>query len=224
MKVIIFGATGMIGQAILCQCLIDSEITEIQTIGRTPTKIQEPKIHELIHQDLYNYEGLEDKLSGFDACFFCLGTTSAGKVEAEYEHITYDLTLSAATILSELNPQMTFIYISADGADTTEKSTIMWAKIRGKIENVLFRLPFKAVYIFRPGIIQPKHGIQSKTKAYRLFYSLAKPILPILRFLLPNYVATTESIGRAMLLVAKHGYENKILKSRDFEKIFNHYK
>jgi len=219
MKVILFGATGMLGQAVLRESLLDPDITQVQSIGRNRTGLLDPKFNEVIVKDLLDYTSVEKELVGFDACFFCLGTSSAGKNEAEYTRITHDFTLAAAETLSRLNPQMTFVYISGEGADSSEKSKTMWARVRGKTENDLFRLPFKAVYVFRPGVIQPLHGIQSKTASYRLFYSVAKPLLPLFRFAFPGLISTTETVGRSMLSVAKKGAEKKILKARDFEKL-----
>ena len=219
MKVILFGATGMVGQGVLKECLLDPKIESVLSVGRSPTGVVHPKLKELNHQDLANYQGLDTHLTGLDACFFCLGTPSSGKTETEYRRVTYDFTIAAAETLSRLNPQMVFIYVSGEGADSSEKSRTMWARVRGKTENALLRMPFKAVYIFRPGLIQPLDGIQSKTKAYRLFYNAAKPLLPIFRWAFPGLISTTEYIGRAMILVAMRGYEKTILKTSDFNKI-----
>jgi len=220
MKVILFGATGMVGQGVLRECQNSMEVTDILTVGRTAVETKSQKVRNLVHADLWNYSAIERELSGFDACFFCLGTTAAGKSESEYQHITYGLTLAAATTLSRLNPQMTFVYVSGEGADSTEKGNVMWARVRGATENALLSLPFKGAYVFRPGIIQPLHGIESKTKAYRLFYCLAKPVLPLMRSLFPNAISTTEQIGKAMIQVAKSGAERRVLKPRDFEKLY----
>jgi uncharacterized protein YbjT (DUF2867 family) len=218
-NILVFGATGMVGQGVLRECLEDPDVKSVSSIGRTPTGVTHHKFQEIILGDLWDYTPVESKLSGFDACFFCLGTPSAGKSEVEYRHVTYDLTLTAAATLSRLNPQMTFIYVSGEGADSSEKSRVMWARVRGQTENALFRLPFKAVYVFRPGIIQPLHQIQSKTATYRIFYRLAKPILPVLRRTFPNHVSSTEQIGRAMLAVSKKGASKKILRTPDFNQI-----
>jgi uncharacterized protein YbjT (DUF2867 family) len=172
------------------------------------------KLHEILLSDLSNYAGIEPRLSASDACFFTLGVSSAGMKEADYEHITYELTLAAAEALSRLNPGTTFIYVSGAGTDSTEKGRVMWARVKGRTENALLRLPLKA-YMFRPGIIQPLDGIQSKTRAYRVLYGLAKPLLPILGHALPNQVLTTREIGQAMLAVARRGYDKRILETRD---------
>src|SRR5712692_2014898 len=233
MKILLFGATGMVGQGVLRECLLDPDVSLVQTIGRTPTGVQNSKLREVIHKDLWNYGSIEANLSGFDACFFCLGTTSSGMNEADYTRVTYDLTLAAAQTLSRLNPQMTFfyvsgegdkshltfVYVSGEGADSSEKGRTMWARVRGKTENALLRLPFKAAYVFRPGFIQPLNGVRSKTPSYRILYSLSKPLMPILSLVFPKMITTTARLGRAMLAVAKNGAEKKILRTPDFDKL-----
>src|SRR6202045_523707 len=154
MNVMLFGATGMVGQGVMRECLLDPEVHLLQTVGRTATGAQDAKLREVVHHDLWRYESLEAKLSGFDACFFCLGGTSSGMTEENYERVTYGITIAAAEMLSRLNPQMTFIYVSGTGTDSSERGRIMWARVKGKTENVLPRLPFKAAYMFRPGIIE----------------------------------------------------------------------
>ena len=205
MNVLLFGATGMVGQGALRECLLADDVARVQTIGRTATGQQHPKLRELIHRDLFDYSAIEADLMNFDACFFCIGVTSSGMSEDEYTRFTHDLTVAAAQTLTRLNPQMTFVYISGAGADSSETSKTMWARVRGRTENALQGLSFKAVYVFRPGIIQPLHGIRSKTDAYRWFYTLAWPVLPLLRRLLPNTVLSTQIVGRAMLAVARRG-------------------
>ena len=187
----------------------------VKTIGRTPTGVQHPKLREIVHADLFHYAGIEAELNGLDACFFCLGVSSAGMSEKQYENLTYTLTLAAAETLSRLNPAMTFIYVSGAGTDSTEKGRVMWARIKGKTENALLRLPFKGAYMFRPGVIQPVHGERSKTAAYRIAYAISKPVLPLLRLLFPRSILTTEEIGRAMIHVAKQGAPKKILETAD---------
>jgi uncharacterized protein YbjT (DUF2867 family) len=163
---------------------------------------------------------VEAELTGFGACFFSLGVSSAGMNEADYERITYGLTLSAAQTLSRLNPGMTFIYVSGAGTDSTEHGRVMWARIKGRTENALLRLPLQA-YMFRPGMIEPLDGIQSKTRAYRVLYMIAKPLLPLLRWALPNQVLSTREIGQAMLAVARRGYEKRILETGDLRRLAN---
>lgn len=215
MKILILGATGMVGQGVLRECLLADDVALVQTLGRTGTGQQHPRLRELVHADLFDCRAIEPELSGFDACFFCIGVASSGMGEAEYTHLTYDLTLGVAQTLARLNPQMTFVYVSGVGADSSETSTTMWKRVRGRLENALQRLPFKAVYVFRPGIIQPLHGIRSKTDSYRWFYRLSRPLLPLLRALLPNTVLSTEIVGRAMLAVARHGAPKPVLEAAD---------
>jgi uncharacterized protein YbjT (DUF2867 family) len=215
MNVIIFGATGMVGQAALRECLLDPEVKLVLSIVRKATGQRDAKLRELVHSDLFDYSGIQTELTGFDACFFCIGVTSAGMSEAQYTRVTHDLTLAAATTLAKLNPSMTFIYVSGAGTDSTEHGRTMWARVKGKTENDILKLPFKAAYMFRPGFIQPLHGIVSKTTSYRIFYSAVKPFLPLMRKIFPTQIGTTEQIGRAMLLVVKHGFPRPVLESKD---------
>jgi uncharacterized protein YbjT (DUF2867 family) len=215
MNVILFGATGMVGQGILRECLLDPDVEQVLPIVRTPSGQPHAKLRELIHADFFDYSAIEPQLTGFDACFFSLGVSSAGMDEAKYKHLTYDLTLGAATTLAKLNPQMTFLYVSGAGTDSTERGRSMWARVKGKTENDLLKLPFRAAYMFRPGLIQPLHGIRSKTKLYQTFYTILNPILPLFKSAFPQLATTTEQLGRAMLQVAKHGYPKPILESKD---------
>ena len=205
----------MVGQGVLRECLLDPDVQQVLSIVRTPTNQQHPKLRELVHTDFFDYSGIESQLTGFDACLFSLGVSSAGMDEAKYTHLTYDLTLAVARTLARLNPNMTFIYISGAGTDSTERGRIMWARIKGRTENELLKLPFKSAYMFRPGFIQPLHGIRSKTRLYQALYTALNPILPLLRSAFPKYVTTTEQLGRAMLKVAKQGYPRPILESKD---------
>ncbi len=218
MKVLIFGATGMVGQGVLRECLRDSEVEQVATVGRSATGVQHPRLREIVHRDMSNLVGIEADLAGFDACFFCLGVSSSGMKQADYERITYGFTLAAAETLSGLNPGMTFIYVSGAGTDSSEQGRIMWARVKGRTENALLRLPLDA-YMFRPGLIEPLDGIRSKTPAYRVLYTLAKPLLPLLRRALPNQVITTQEIGRGMLAVARRGYAKRILETKDIRAV-----
>ena len=216
MKVLLFGATGMVGQGVLRECLLDPEVERVQTVGRSSTGIHHPKLHETVHRDLSNYAGIEAELSGFDACFFSLGVSSAGMKAEDYERITYGITMAAAETLCRLNPQMRFFYVSGAGTDSTEQGRSMWARVKGKTENALLRLPFAAAYMFRPGLIAPMHGERPKAAVYQAFYTIAKPLLALLRRTFPDYVLTTEEIGQAMLIVARHRYlQNVLLEIRD---------
>jgi uncharacterized protein YbjT (DUF2867 family) len=215
MNVILFGATGMVGQGVLRECLLDPQVHQILSIVRTPSSQQHPKLRELLHTNFFDYSAIEPQLTGFDACFFCLGISSAGMDEAQYTHLTHDLTLAAATTLARLNPNMVFIYVSGAGTDSTGRGRIMWARVKGKTENDLLKLPFRTAYMFRPGFIQPLHGIRSKTKLYQFFYTALNPILPLLKSAFPKSIITTEELGRAMLNVARHGYPKPILETAD---------
>jgi uncharacterized protein YbjT (DUF2867 family) len=219
MKVLIFGATGMVGQGVLRECLLDPEVPLVVTVGRTATGVSNSKLRDIVHPDLWHYEAIERDLAGFDACFFCLGVSSTGMNEADYAKVTYGITLAAAEVLCRLNPRMTFIYVSGAGTDSSEHGRSMWARVKGRTENVLLRLPFAAAYMFRPGGIEPVHGAKSKTRAYRIFYAVAKPLLPLLRRAFPNYILTTEEIGLAMLAVARHGYAKRILETTDIRAV-----
>jgi uncharacterized protein YbjT (DUF2867 family) len=214
MKVLIFGATGMVGQGVLRECLLASDVDLVVTIGRTATGQQNPKLREIVRPDLFDYSSIENQLSSFDACFFCLGITSFRMKEADYTRITYTLTMVAAETLSRLNPQMTFIYVSGVGTDSSEHGRSMWARVKGRTENSLLRL-FKAAYVFRPGLIVAVHGIRSKTTMYRVFYALGRPVFPLLRRAFPNQVLTTEDIGRSMLNAVRRGYPKRVLEPPD---------
>jgi uncharacterized protein YbjT (DUF2867 family) len=219
MKVILFGATGMVGQGVLKACLADPQISEVLSIVRRVSGLHHDKFREIEHQDFTAFESLEKELTGFDACFFCLGVSSAGMTEAAYRYVTYDFTLAAAQILARLNPSMTFIYVSGEGTDETEKGRVMWARVKGETENALSRLPFKAAYLFRPGYIQPLDGIVSNQKIYRLVYAVMAPLFPLWKRLFPKFVTTTRQIGLAMILVAKQGAPKKILATADINQI-----
>jgi len=212
--VILFGATGMVGQGVLREALLDPEVGRVLTIGRNATGQQHPKLRELVLADLFDYSAIESQLAGFDACIFTLGVSAAGMTEEAYLHLTYDLTLAAAKTLARLNPDLVFVYVSGQGTDSTEHGRMMWARVKGRTENALLRL-FERAVMFRPGFIQPLHGIRSKTKAYQLFYTILGPLLPLLRRLFPRRITTTEALGKAMLQVAKHGSPKRVLEMAD---------
>jgi uncharacterized protein YbjT (DUF2867 family) len=219
MKVILFGATGMVGQGVLRECLLDSAVEAVVSIRRGSQGERDTKLRELVHVDFLDFSAIEDQLSGFDACFFCLGVSSAGMAEHDYESITHGFALAAAHTLVALNPNMTFIYVSGAGTDSTERGRSMGARVKGKTENELLRLGFRGAYMFRPGLIVPLHGIQSKTTVYRVFYTLLSPLLPFLYRNFPKYVTTTEQIGRAMIGVAQYGWPKQVLETYDINQV-----
>ena len=194
-------------------------VDQVLSVVREPTGVRHPKLEEIVHRDFFDYSGLEGKLVGLDACFFCLGVSAAGMREEEYRRWTFDLTLAAARTLAARNPQMTFVYVSGAGTDSSEAGRTMWARVKGKTENALLRLPFRAAYMLRPAVIAPMHGERSKTRLYRVFYRLAAPALPLLRRLFPGSVTTTEQMGRAMIAVARRGAPKPILENRDINRM-----
>jgi uncharacterized protein YbjT (DUF2867 family) len=221
-NVLLFGATGMVGQGVLRECLQAADVARVLAIGRTPSGQRHPRLHELVHADLFDYGAIGERFDDIDACFFCVGVTSSRMSEADYTRLTYDLTLAAATALAARNPRMVFVYVSGAGADSSETSTTMWERVRGKTENALLALPFRGVYIFRPGMIEPLDGIKSKTTAYRIFYTLMKPVLPLLRAAMPKHVLTTRQVGQAMLAVVRSGARKRVLESADIGPLGRH--
>ena len=215
MNVILFGATGMIGQGVLRECLLDPDVTRVLSVARSSTGQHDDKLRELLHEDFTNFSAVERELTGYDACFFCLGVSSAGLTEADYARVTYDFTLAAARLLAKANPEMTFIYVSGAGTDSSEKGRSMWARVKGRTENALLALPFKAKFMFRLGFIQPMHGIVSKTRLYRVLYAAIAPLVPLLKAAFPSAITTTERVGRAMLALAKRGGGKTLLENAD---------
>jgi uncharacterized protein YbjT (DUF2867 family) len=215
MKVILFGATGMVGQGVLRECLLDSDVEGVLVVGRSAIVQQHEKLNQIVVKDLTDLSSVESKLCGYDACFFCLGVSSVGMSEDDYRRVTYDLTSNVAATLVRLSPKMTFIYVSGAGTDSTEHGRVMWARIKGKTENALLAMPFNAAYMFRPGYIQPMHGIRTKTRLYGAIYAIVAPLYPVLKTIFPRHVTTTEQLGRAMLSVAKTGFRKQVLESSD---------
>ena len=219
MKAILFGATGMVGQGVLRECLLDPDVTAVLAIGRSLSGQSHAKLREVRHDNFLDFSTIESQLAGYDACFFCLGVTSLGLTEERYRHLTYDMTLAAATPLARLNPGMVFIYVTGAGTDSTEQGRVMWARVKGKTENDLLKLPFKAAYMFRPAAIQPLHGVRSKTAWVQAIYVVTAPLLTLLNKMAPKYVTTTEQVGRAMIKVAKQGYPKSVLESEDINRV-----
>ena len=214
-KVILFGATGMVGEGVLHESLKHADVESVLSVSRRPCNVQDPKLKELIHNDFFNYAAIERNLGGHDACFFCLGTTSVGKNEQDYTRLTYDLTMSAASALSRLNPRMTFCYVSGAGTDSTEQGRSMWARVKGRTENHLAKLPFKSVYKVRPGFIKPTPGLKNAFT----FAKALTPLYPVLRLFFGKYVCTLEHLGLAMIHVATKGYPKQILECEDITQL-----
>ena len=214
-KVIVFGATGMVGEGVLHEALKHPDVESVLSVSRRPCNVQDPKLKEIIHNDFFNYSAIEANVKGYDACFFCLGVTSIGKDEQEYTRLTYDLTMSAARTLAQLNPGMTFCYVSGTGTDSTEKGRTMWARVKGRTENQLAKLPFKSVYAFRPGFIKPTPGLKNALT----FAKALAPLYPAMKLLFGKYVCTLEHVGLAMIHVATKGYSKKILECEDITEL-----
>jgi uncharacterized protein YbjT (DUF2867 family) len=219
MKVILFGATGMVGQGVLRECLVDAGVERVLAVGRGPSGVQHAKLHEILHDNFTDFSAIESALTGYDACFFCLGVSSIGMDAERYRHLTYDVTMAAATTLARLNPGMVFTYVTGRSTDSTEQGSVRWARVKGKTENDLLKLPFKAAYMFRPAGIQPLHGVRSKTAWVNAIYVVSAPLLSYLARTAPNYMTTSEQLGRAMIKVARDGYPKSILESADINNI-----
>jgi len=227
-KAIVFGGTGMVGQGVLRECVLDPEVEAVVSVVRRATGPslgrKSDKLREVVASNFFDYSKIAGNLAGFDVCLFCLGVSSVGMKEAQYRKVTYDLTLAAGRTLLRVNPTtasggMTFIYVSGAGTDSSERGRVMWARVKGATENALLGMGFKAAYMFRPGGIVPMHGITSKTRLYSSVYAVLRPVLPLLLRWFPQYVTTTEQLGRAMLAVAKHGYATPVLESRDIARV-----
>ena len=219
MKVVLFGATGMVGQGVLRECLLDPGVTEVLSVGRSPSGVQHAKFREVLHDDFMDFSRIESQLAGYDACFFCLGVSSIGMDPERYRHLTYDVTMAAAKTLARLNPSMVFTYVTGKGTDQTEKSQLGWARVKGKTEADLLKLPFKAAYMFRPSGIQPLHGVRSKTGWINAVYALTAPLLSWMVRAVPSQMTTSEQLGRAMIKVAREGYPKPILESEDINRV-----
>jgi uncharacterized protein YbjT (DUF2867 family) len=217
MRVVIFGASGMVGSGVLLECLDDERVTRVLVVGRSPCGVTHPKLEEVLHADFFDYTALRSRFAGLDACFFCLGVSAARLDEPTYRRLTRDLTLAAARALLDANPRITFCYVSGQGTDAAGR--MMWARVKGETENALLALPFTAAYMLRPGIIQPLKGVRSKTRLYQAFYSAARPLFPVLRRALPGHVTTSVAVGRAMIHLAIHGDAQRILETPDITRL-----
>ncbi|HJP58633.1 MAG TPA: hypothetical protein VJ865_01485 [Gemmatimonadaceae bacterium] len=214
MKVLLFGATGMVGDGVLHECLADPRVASILAVSRSALSITHARLREIRRKDFFDYRDLSSELEDVDACFFCLGVSSIGMSEKDYHHLTYDLTLSAASALAAAHPNATFCYVSGEGTDSSERGRRMWARVKGKTENALLALPLDA-YMFRPGFIRPRPGARSKTRWYRLAYAILNPLYPLLSKLAPRHMTTSENVAHAMLAVADVGYEKRVLENLD---------
>jgi len=214
-RVIITGTTGMIGKGVLLECLDHKGISEVLSIGRNKTGIQHPKLKEIVHQDFSDFSSLRKKLSAYDACFFCMGVSAGGMKKEEYTKMTYGFTMALANLLYEINPKITFNYVSGEGTDSSEKGRAMWARVKGKTENDLINKGFHRVLMFRRGIIIPLRGIKSRTKSYQFAYDYFMWLVKFVKFLAPNSVVNTTQIGLAMINSVIHGYEKNILRPSD---------
>ncbi len=215
MKVIVVGASGMVGQGVLRECLLDPDVERVLVVGRRASGKTDAKLVERTVPDLTDLSSLEGELAGYDACFFCLGVTSAGLKEPEYRKVTYDITAAFAATLARKSPGLTFVFVSGRGTDSTERGPVMWARVKGAAENVVLKAGFKAVYLFRPGIIQPLHGARSRTAAYRFLYVVLTPLVWLLKAVTPSSITTTERVGIAMLEAARRGAPKTILENAD---------
>ncbi len=214
-KVIITGATGMVGKGVLLACLASDEIESILLLNRSSIDIENKKITEIIHKDFQNFSTFFEVFKGYDACYFCLGVSSFRMKEKEYNEITYKTTLHLAKLLSNVNPEMSFCYVSGTGTDSSEKGKSMWARVKGKTENAIFKLPFKSAFMFRPGFIQPVDGIKSKTSLYSSIYTIIGPFYPFLKWINPKGMITTDDLGRAMIKTTLDGYDETIIYNKD---------
>jgi len=206
----------MVGTGVLIECLEDTRVSEVLVVGRTPCGVAHPKVREVIRSDFFDFTDLRPALAGYDACFFCLGVSAAGKTEAAYYHLTYDLTIAAAEAIAAVNSGLTFCYVSGEGTDSSEHGRVMWARVKGKTENQLLRMPFKA-YMFRPGYIHPLKGVRSKTLMYRVLSPPFRVLFPLLKRVAARHVTTSVNVGRAMINVAATGYVKPVLENPDID-------
>lgn len=218
MKVIITGATGMVGQGVLLECLADPRISDVLVLGRGKTSRTAPKLRELVHADMADLAPIAEQLHGYDACFYCLGISSVGMSEADYRRITIDMPLALAQVLAQINPGMAFLFVSGASTDASEQGKVMWARVKGEAENRLRRLPLRAV-MFRPAAIQPQQGVQAKSAWIRAVYTLTAPLLGWLVARYPQAFTTTARIGRAMINVAANGSGQPILECIDINRV-----
>ncbi|WP_353946403.1 NAD-dependent epimerase/dehydratase family protein [Streptomyces sp. HUAS MG91] len=218
MRIIIFGATGMVGQGVLEACLRDEAVTDVLVVGRTPTGRDHPKLRELHHEDFTDFTAVQDQLGGYDACFYCLGTSAAGMKEPAYRVVSYDFPLAAARALLAASPDLAFCYVSGAGTDGTGKTRMMWARVKGETENALLELDQRS-FMFRPAFIMPLPGTKAKTKSYVLLYRVVTPLYPLLRRIAPRYVTTSLQLGQAMIQATRSGAPRHVLETADINEL-----
>ncbi|MDN0092859.1 NAD(P)H-binding protein [Yersinia rohdei] len=219
MKIMIFGASGMLGQGVVRECLLAADVTDVAVVTRQALAISNPKLQQIVTPDPTKFSLSREDIRQYDACFFCLGVSATGMTEEKYRQLTYELTLNVASQLQQANPAMAFIYVSGAGTDSSEQGKVMWARVKGKTENALLKLGFAHAWMFRPAIIQPLNGARSKTASYRIFYQLLTPLFPLLKYLFPTAILTTEDMGKAMLNAVRYGYDKPILEKGDISQL-----
>ncbi len=214
MRIIITGTTGMVGEGVLLECLQHPEVTEVLSVSRRPSGLTHHKLKEYIVADFLTLKENDEHLKNYDACFFCAGVSSVGMKEEEYRRITYDTTMNFAKALNP-NPEMSFVYVSGGGTDSTEKGRMMWARVKGKTENDLMKLPFKQAFGFRIGFLIPAQGQRYVLK----YYNYIRWLIPVIKIVLPNIITSMKQVADAMIYVTKHGYERNVIYVKDIKKM-----
>lgn len=215
MRVVVFGASGMVGKGVLLECIDDPRVAHVLVIGRSSCGVRGDKVEEVLLSDLTDYSGIEAKLEGLDACFYCLGVSSVGMSEEAYRKVTVDLTVAAAEALEKKSPGLTFIYVSGQGTDESEKGAIMWARVKGEAENRILAMGFKAAFMFRPGVIEPLRDVRPKATLTKVAYAVGWPLFPLLRAISPRLSTTTEAVGKAMIELAAEGSDRRYFENGD---------
>jgi nucleoside-diphosphate-sugar epimerase len=217
MKVIITGSTGMVGKGVLLECIDDPGVEKVLLINRNPIGMSHPKIEEVIHKDFSDFLAIKNQMNGYDVCYHCMGVSSVGMSESEFNKFTFELTKALASVLYSVQPNMVFFYVSGMGTDSSEKGKVMWARVKGKTENMILNMGFKDAYVFRPGAIIPERGIKSRTKLYNIFYILFRPFFPLMKRI--KSVTTTSKVGRAMINLYRHPQVNKHIEGEDINRV-----